>query len=90
MFPKNVRTILHYHDLTFSAHSCTAQQMEIFAQEFERVSYFCDWTCIHLITSRQKQGPISENKLFQKMKLSQNGFIISCSTNPILLKKKQN
>ena len=30
------------HDLTFVAHSCTACQMEIFAQEFEPASYFCD------------------------------------------------
>ena len=51
------------HDLTFGAHSCTAHKMEIFAQEFKPASYFCDWTCVHLITSRQKQGPISENKL---------------------------
>ena len=28
--------------------------MEIFAQEFEQASYFCDWTCVHLITSQQK------------------------------------
>ena len=40
-------------------------------------------TWVHLIMSRQKLGPISENKLLQKMKLSQNGFIISCSTNLI-------
>ena len=31
-----------YHDLTFAAHSCTAHQMEIFAQEFEPASYFLD------------------------------------------------
>ena len=42
---------------------CTAHQMEIFAQEFDPASYFCDWTCVHLIMSGQKQGPISENKL---------------------------
>ena len=37
--------------LPFGAHSCTAHQMKIFAQEFEPDSYFCDWTCVHLITS---------------------------------------
>ena len=30
------------HDLTFAAHSCTAYQMEIFAQEFKPPSYFCN------------------------------------------------
>ena len=44
-------------------------QMEIFAQEFEPASYFCDWTCIHLIVSRHKWDPISENELLQKIKL---------------------
>ena len=29
-------------------------KMEIFAQEFEPASYFCDWTCVYLIMSRQK------------------------------------
>ena len=38
----------------FCAQSCTAHQMEIFAQEFETASYFCDWTYVHLIMSRQK------------------------------------
>ena len=33
---------LYQHDLTFGAHSCTAHQMEIVAQEFATVSYFCD------------------------------------------------
>ena len=28
--------------------------MEIFAQDFEPASYFCDWTCVHLIMSWQK------------------------------------
>ena len=28
------------HDLTFAARSCTAHQMEIFAQEFKSASYF--------------------------------------------------
>jgi hypothetical protein len=55
------------HDLTFAAHSCKAHQMEIFAQELEPASYFCDLTCVHLIMSRQKYDPISENKLLQKM-----------------------
>ena len=45
---------VYLHDLTFGAHGCTAHQMEIFAQDFEPASYFCDWTCVHLITSRQK------------------------------------
>ena len=27
--------------------------MEIFAQEFEPASYFCDWTCVHLGMRRQ-------------------------------------
>ena len=27
--------------------------MEIFAQEFELASYFCDWTCVQLIMSLQ-------------------------------------
>ena len=34
--------------------SCTAHQMEIFVQEFEPASYFCDWTCVHLGMRRQK------------------------------------
>ena len=32
----------------------TAHQMEIFAQEFEPASYFCDLTCVHLGMRRQK------------------------------------
>ena len=31
-----------------------ALRMEIFAQEFEPASYFCDWTCVHLIMRWQK------------------------------------
>ena len=63
--------------------------MEIFDQEFEPADYFCDWTCIHLGMRRQKKGPILENELIQKMKLSKNGFIISCSPNlTILIKTK--
>ena len=62
----------HQHDLTFCAESCTAHQMEIFAQEFEPASYFCD--CVYLGMRRQKQGPILENKLLQKMKLSKIGI----------------
>ena len=42
------------YDLTFCAQSCTAHQMDIFAQEFEPASYFCDWTCVHLGMRRQK------------------------------------
>ena len=49
--------------------------MEIFAQEFEPGSYFCDWTCIHLIMRGQKQDPILENELLQKMKLSKNSVL---------------
>jgi hypothetical protein len=49
--------------------------MEIFAQEFEPASYFCDWTCVHLIMRQQKLGPILENELLQKMKLSKNGLL---------------
>ena len=32
---------------------------------------------------QEKKGTISENKVLQKIKLSKNGFIISCSTNLI-------
>ena len=60
------------HDLTFCAQCCTAHQMEIFAQDFEPASYFCGWTCVHLIMRQKKQGPILENELLQKMKLSKN------------------
>ena len=63
---ENPQVVTKQHDLTFGAHSCTAHQIDIFAQEFEPASYFCDWTCVHLITSRQKQGPISENKPLKK------------------------
>ena len=58
--------------------------MEIFAQEFEPAGYFCDWTCVDLIMRQQKLGPISVNELFQKMKLSKNGLIISCSSNLLI------
>ena len=47
--PHNVH--IRQHDLTFCAHSSTAHQMEIFAQEFEPASYFCDWTYVYLIMS---------------------------------------
>ena len=59
--------------------------MEIFTQEFEPASYFCDLTCVHLITRQQKWGPISENEVIRKMKLSKNGLIISCSPDLIIL-----
>ena len=39
---------------TLCAQSCTAHQMEIFAQKFEPACYFCDWTSIHLGMRRQK------------------------------------
>ena len=45
----HTKSYLAKHDLTFCAQSCTVDQMEIFAQEFEPASYFCDWTCVHLI-----------------------------------------
>ena len=74
--PCDMRTLYtsHQHDLTFAPHSCkcTAHQMEIFAQEFEPASYFCDRTYFHMIMRRQKQGPILENEILQKMKLSKN------------------
>ena len=44
--------------------------MEIFVQEFETASYFCGWTCVHLIMT--KIGPNLKNELLQKMKLSKN------------------
>jgi hypothetical protein len=59
--------------------------MEIFAQEFEPASYFWDLTCVHLIVSIQKLGPISGNELLQKIKLSKNIFIVSCSPNLMIL-----
>ena len=34
---------------------------------------------------QQKLGPISENELLQKIKLSKNGFILSCTPNLIIL-----
>ena len=48
--------------------------MEIFAQEFEPASYFCDWTCVHLGMRQQEYGPILENKLLQEMNLSKIGI----------------
>ena len=59
--------------------------MEIFAQEFKPASYFCDWTCVHLIMSQQKWGSISENELLQKINLSKNYTLVSY--NLIILTK---
>ena len=56
----------HQHDLTFRAQSCTAHQMEIFAQEFEPASYFCDWTCFHLGMRRQKSPKFDFQSQSQK------------------------
>ena len=64
---------LHQHDLTFCAQSCTAHQMEIFAQEFEPASYFCDWTCVHLGMRRQKSPKFDFQSQFSMSKIS---FII--------------
>ena len=71
-----------YNSMTSLLAHTVAQptKMEFFAQEFEPASYFCDWTCVHLILSQKKQGPISENELLQKIKFSKNGFIRRCST----------
>ena len=57
------------HDLTFAA----AHQMEIFAQEFKPASYFCDWTCVHLIMSWQKSPKFDFQSQFSMSKIS---FII--------------
>ena len=35
---------MHNSMTSLATHSCTAHQMEIFAQEFESASYFCDCT----------------------------------------------
>ena len=47
--------------------------MEIFAQEFEPVSYFCDWTCVRLGMMRQKSPKFDFQSQFTKSKIS---FII--------------
>ena len=59
-----------WHDLTFCAQSCTAHQMEIFAQEFEQASYFCDWTCVHLAMRRQKSPKFDLQSQFSMSKIS--------------------
>ena len=47
--------------------------MEIFAQEFEPASYFCDWTCVHLGMKRQKSPKFDFQSQFSMSKIS---FII--------------
>ena len=47
--------------------------MEIFAQEFEPASYFCDWTCVHLGMRRQKSPKFDFQSQFSMSKIS---FII--------------
>ena len=47
--------------------------MEIFAQEFEPASYFCDWTCFHLGMRRQKSPKFDFQIQFPMSKIS---FII--------------
>ena len=44
--------------------------MEIFAQEFEPASYFCDWTCIHLGMRRQKSPKFDFQSQFSMSKIS--------------------
>ena len=47
--------------------------MEIFAQEFEPASYFCDCTCVHLGMTRQKSPKFDFQSQFSMSKIS---FII--------------
>ena len=47
--------------------------MEIFAQEFEPASYFCDWTCVHLGMRQQKSPKFDFQSQFSMSKIS---FII--------------
>ena len=47
--------------------------MEIFAQEIEPASYFCDWTCVHLGMRRQKAPKFDFQSQFSMSKIS---FII--------------
>ena len=44
--------------------------MEIFAQEFEPASYFCDWTCVHLGMRRQKSPKFDFQSQFSMSKIS--------------------
>ena len=66
---KHSSHVLQY-DLTFCAQSCTAHQMEIFAQEFEPASYFFDWTCVHLGMRRQKSPKFDFESQFSMSKSS--------------------
>ena len=47
--------------------------MEIFAQEFEPASHFCDWTYVHLGKRRQKSPKFDFQSQFSMSKIS---FII--------------
>ena len=44
--------------------------MEIFAQEFETASYFCDWTCVHLGMRQQKSPSFDFQSQFSMSKIS--------------------
>ena len=44
--------------------------MEIFAQELEPASYFCDWTCVHLVMRRQKSPKFDFQSQFSTSKIS--------------------
>ena len=74
--PNRTRSSLLYTRTTwpqFVAHSYTSHQIEIFAQEFEPASYFCDWTCVHLGMRRQKSPKFDFQSQFSMSKIS---FII--------------
>ena len=43
--------------------------MEIFAQEFEPASYFCDWTCVHLGMRGQKSPKFDFQSQFSMSKI---------------------
>ena len=47
--------------------------MEIFAQEFDPASYFCDWTCVQLSMRKQKSPKFDFQSQFSMSKIS---FII--------------
>ena len=47
--------------------------MEIFVQEFEPVSYFCDWTCVHFIMNQHRSPKFDFQSQFSMSKIS---FII--------------
>ena len=52
--------------------------MEIYAQEFEPASYFCDWTCVHFGMRRQKSPKFDFKSRFSMSKISFMILIFVC------------